>query len=380
MPLVPRIIVVDATRDVVPILRGALALLSRRSILIEVPTADDAIDEIQRAPTDLVVAAYALPGKINGIELATRINREALGTPVIVLAEADSQPHDDPAVIDAHCQVFVRPVAGAFLRGLLAALDGQTAVPAEPEVSDIAALEHGSLPPINLTDVRGILIDLMRDAGAMGVILANRRGRVLAHEGATGYVDREKLAAIVGPSLAQAVEASPLLGGHAWSMQYYNGERMDVYALALGFHYVMCLIFESTNRRALASVMLYGRRAADQLIEIIGEDAYRVRTAEGAEDRAAPEATGPVEAARGDKRSRDAAEVEALLGQMEGEAGAEAIPDFDADRLFGQSVDEALADDLFDPETLEDLVSSLGEDGDDRLNYDDAVNMGILED
>ena len=178
MPLVPRIIVVDATRDVVPILRGALALLSRRSILIEVPTADDAIDEIQRAPTDLVVAAYALPGKINGIELATRINREALGTPVIVLAEADSQPHDDPAVIDAHCQVFVRPVAGAFLRGLLAALDGQTAVPAEPEVSDTAALEHGSLPPINLTDVRGILIDLMRDAGAMGVILANRRGRV----------------------------------------------------------------------------------------------------------------------------------------------------------------------------------------------------------
>jgi len=266
------------------------------------------------------------------------------------------------------------------LRGLLAALDGQTALPAEPEVSDIAALEHGSLPPINLTDVRGILIDLMRDAGAMGVILANRRGRVLAHEGATGYVDREKLAAIVGPSLAQAVEASPLLGGHAWSMQYYNGERMDVYALALGFHYVMCLIFESTNRRALASVMLYGRRAADQLIEIIGEDAYRVRTAEGAEDRAAPEATGPVDAARGDKRSRDAAEVEALLGQMEGEAGAEAIPDFDADRLFGQSVDEALADDLFDPETLEDLVSSLGEDGDDRLNYDDAVNMGILED
>lgn len=381
MPLVPRIIVVDATRDVVPILRGALALLSRQAILIEVPTADAALEEIQRAPTDLVVAAYALPGQVDGIELAARINHEALGTPVIVLAEEQSQPEDNPAMQDARCQVFVRPVAGAFLRGLLAALDGETAASRDAGEAGDSLLEQGPLPPIELDDVRGILIDLMRDAGAMGVVLADRRGRVLAHEGATGYIDREKLAAIVGPSLAQAVGVSPLVGGNAWSMQYYNGERMDVYALALGFHYAMCLIFESSNRRALASVMLYGRRAADQLIEIIGEDAYRVRAAEAPEERAAPESSGPAAApARDDKRSRDAAEVEALLGQMEGAADGEPIPDLDLERLFSQSVDEGLADNLFDPETLENLVTSLGGDGDDRLGYDDAVNMGILED
>jgi hypothetical protein len=383
MPLVPRIIVVDATRDVVPILRGALALLSRQSILIEVPTADAALEELQRAPTDLVVAAYGLPGKINGIEVAARVNREALDTPVIVLAEEHSQPHDDPALQDAHCTVFVRPVAGAFLRGLLAALDGEPDVPDEPDWASESLPEQGALPPINLTDVRGILVTLMRDAGAMGVILANRRGRVLAHEGATGYIDREKLAEIVGPSLAHAVGVSPLVGGNAWSMQYFNGARMDVYTLALGFHYMMCLIFESSNRRALASVMMYGRRAADQLIEIIGEDAYRVRVVEPAAEQLAPEparSSPATAAARGDKRSRDAAEVEALLGQMEEAAGVEAIPDLDLDRLFSQSVDEGAADNMFDPESLEDMVTSLGGDGTDRLDYDDAVNMGILED
>jgi hypothetical protein len=381
MSSVPRIVVVDASRDIVPILRGALALLSRQSILIEAPTADSAIEEIVRAPTDLVVAAFDLAGKTNGIELASRINREALGTPVIVLAEAHDQLPDDPAVRDANCRVFVRPVAGPFLRGLLAALDGETTGYDDTELPDIPVHESGPLPPINLHEVRSVLVDLMRDVGAMGVILANRRGRVLIHEGATGYLDRERLSAIVGPSLAQAVEVSPLVGGNVWAMQYFNGERMDVYALALGFHYVMCLIFESSNRRALASVMLYGRRAADQLIESIGSEAYLVQTPAQPAEHAAPEAARQAAAtARQSRHSKDAAEVEALLGQMEQPAEAEAIPGFDPDALFSQSVDEALADSLFDPDAVEDMIASFGGDGSDRLGYDDAVNMGILED
>ena len=92
----------------------------------------------------------------------------------------------------------------------------------------------------------------MRDVGAMGIILADRTGRVLIDEGATGYVDREKLAVILGPSFARSAEISPLIGGNAWTMQYYDGERLDVFGLALGVHYFMCLIFEGSNRRPLA--------------------------------------------------------------------------------------------------------------------------------
>ena len=43
MPPVPRIVVVDARYDVAYIVRGALALLNRQYVLVEVPAAENAV-------------------------------------------------------------------------------------------------------------------------------------------------------------------------------------------------------------------------------------------------------------------------------------------------------------------------------------------------
>jgi len=98
--------------------RGALALLNRQYILVEVPAAENALGEIQQASTDLVVTAYKIPGEMNGIDLARRINHESLGTPVIVLAEEGDPQLDEAAIADEPFQYYMRPVAEAFLRGL----------------------------------------------------------------------------------------------------------------------------------------------------------------------------------------------------------------------------------------------------------------------
>jgi hypothetical protein len=382
MSSAPRIVVVDASHDVARIVYGALTLLNRQHILVEVPTAEDALEEVTRSPIALVVTAHKIPGSMHGIELATRIIHESLGTPVIVLAEEGDPLPDDPALKDVPFQYFMRPVAEPFLRGLRIALDGEAAIAVE-QVETQAVSELGSVPSINIKELRNIVLSLMRDVGAMGVILADRTGRVLVDEGATGYVDREKLAIILGPSFARSADISPLIGGNAWTMQYYDGERLDVFGLALGIHYFMCLIFEGSNRGAFGAVTMFGRRAADQMIDMIGAIAYK--TKEPAEPELPPQ---PKAKPSKEKEKREVVaeappahkpaapkkeELFEAAASQTGEAG-----DLDVDALFGQSIDEGLAASMFDPEKLGDLAEALESDEDEHVGYDEAIDMGIL--
>lgn len=385
MPLVPRIVIVDAAGEVARIVRGALALLNRQSILIEVPTSGDALEEIANSSVDLVVTAYQLPGEQNGIELAHHINHETLHTPVIVLArESDPQP-DGASVENAPFQYFVRPTAEPFLRGMRVALDGESVVQVEMQPVT-TAIDLGPIPLVDLAPIRDVIIGLIRDVGAMGIILSDRNGRVLIDEGATGYIDRETMAAVMGPMFARVSNISPLVGGDAWAMHYYNGERLDVYGLSLGVHYVLGLVFEGANRRAMAAVMLYGRQAAHQIIDMIGDGAYQTGPVTAA--ASAPEKPEPVvekkapEPVKAEIRKTPAAKPLPKFEEEDAmpELDFDALPDLDVDALFGQGIDESMADMLFDPDELSDLAASIDADDESRVGYDEAIDMGILDD
>lgn len=371
---VPRIVVADASGDVARIVRGAMALLNRQFILIEVPTSDDALAEVSRTPIDLLVTAYRTPGAMHGIDLALQVRHESLSTPVIVLAEKDD-PQIEPKVLEqATFQYFMRPVAEPFLTGLRVALDGEASVAAQA-VPIAVESDFGPLPDLDIRKVRSIVVNLIRDVGAMGIIVADRSGRVLVDEGATGYIDREMMAAIVGPMFARVANVAPLLGGRTWTMHYYNGERLDVYALALGIHYVMFLVFEA-NHRAMAAVMLYGRQTAHRIIETLGAGAYEIRRPEPLpppkEQRLPPEQVAAAE--------REVAPAVALAAARKApEPLLEPVPDLDVDLLFGQPIDEQMVDALFSPDALVDLVETLDTDG-ERVGYDEAIDLGILDD
>lgn len=353
MPSVPRIIVVDSSYDVARIVRGAMILLNRPHILVEVPTAEDAIEEIVRGNTALVVTAYRISGPMHGVALATRLSRDSLGTPVIVLADEGDPLLEPQALKEAPFQYFMRPVAEPFLRGLRIALDGEEAIAVEEHEAK-AELDLGPVPAIDVNRLRDIVASLTRDVGAMGIILADRTGRVLIDQGATGYVDREKLAAILGPSFGRSAEVSPLVGGNAWTMQYYDGERLDIFGLALGVHYFMCLIFEGSSR-AFGSVTVFGRRAADQIIEMIGDAAYLVKKPEPlprqevVQEPPKPIIQEPeVQPAR-KKKKKETVEMAAMFDAHAVEPVAETAANIDLDALFGQSIDEGLAASMLIP-------------------------------
>ncbi len=353
---VPRIVVADSSSELARIVRGALALLRRPAILVEVPTSDDVVQEVAATEVDLVVTACRVPGQLNGLELAHSIVHESLRTPVIVLAEEDDPLPDAAALAAAPFQVYARPAAEAFLRGLRAALDGEAVGPVEePPGQDESDL--GPVPPLNAEATRGILSSLLRDVGAMGVFVADRTGRVIIDQGATGYVDREGLAALLSPTIARGAPVGALLGGRAWSLHYYDGERLDIFALTLGLHYFMVLLFDPAHRGAFGAVRMFGRRAADRMIEMMGEAAYRTRRGVPyASPPPLPTSSGPLPAA---------------------DSTAPVALDFDA--LFSQEVDESQADRLFDADALTDLANSLPADSERRVNYDEAVDLGILD-
>lgn len=374
MAAIPRVVVVDPRYEIARIVRGAMALLARQIVLVEVPDAAEALDEIERVDVDLLVTAMALPGDMDGVDLAEQVNHLSLATPVIALAE-QGDPRPDPARLErAHLQYFVRPVAEPFLRGIRIALDG---LPAASNGDSGGAMVSAlaDVPPVDLKALRRLMLPLMRDVGAMGVILADRLGRVLIDEGATGYLDRERLAALLGPSFGRTGEVASLIGGRAWVMQYFDGARIDLYALSLGLHYFLCLMFEGSNRAAMGAVAVYGRRAAEQMVDLMGDAAFAVPEVATAELPAA-------EAGVGHDDVPEAASGAAVSPEEEDQARLEPLADaaFDPEALFSQTVDEELADSLFDPDTLADLAASFGPDGSGRVDIDAARDLGLIGD
>lgn len=395
MSSIPRIVAVDPSYEAARIMRGALALLNRQYVLIETPVPEQVLEEVRTSRVDLVVTTYHVSDEMNGIDLAGRIGHESLGTAVIVLADERDPRLDKQALKDAPFQYFMRPVGEEFLRGVRIALDGEAAVVQETTETK-AGLDLGPVPAINAEALRALIGPLMRDVGAMGIILADRNGRILVDEGATGYIDRERLAVIMGPLFARATEVSPLIGGDAWSMVYYDGERLDVFGLALGVHYFMGLIFEGSNRGAFGAVNHFGRRAVDQMIDMIGDAAYTIKRPEPLPKpalarkeapktvkpeipvkKSAPAAPKP---AMTPKPKQDIADLEALFESAPPAPAAEPVRHFDAEALFGQAIDESLANSMFDANALGDFAASLTNEGDDRVGFDEAFDMGILDD
>lgn len=376
MSSVPRIVILDPARELAPVVRGALALLNRQHILVEVPTADDVLDEVQHRSINLIVTAYRIPGAADGIALARAVGETAPDVPVIVLADQSDRPLDPSALAGEPFQYYCRPDAEAFVRGVRAALDGEPVEP-EPAFVPVPDEARGPAPPVDARALRGVVAGVMRDVGAVGALLADRNGRVLIDEGATRYINPRALAGLLAPSFARLSDLSGLVGARPWALHYYDGTRVDVFALALGLHHFMCLIVDGGNRSAMGAVTIYGRRAADQIIELIGEAAYSV-TGEEALPPADVYEPG-AESSDGEPErhasapSGDGTEADALLTDQA------ALADFDPDALFGQPVDENLADSLFSLERLADIVATLEPDDDEHVDYRQARDLGLLD-
>jgi CheY-like chemotaxis protein len=345
--------------------------------LIEVPTAENALDELQNSEINLLVTAYSLPD-MTGIQLGDRAIRESAGTPIIILASPEDPEVSASDLDHVPYTYLVRPVGEQFLRELRIGLDGEVAVAVQEESRAVSGgLELGPVPEIDPRQIRDHVITMMRETLAIGAIVADRLGRVVFSEGATGYFDKGVLAATLGPSFARTVDLRDLIDGNSWGMHYYDGDRYDLVALALGLHYFVALIFDGTKTPPFGPVMRYGRQEADAVIAKLGDEAWSYRRTVNVmtqtmhaihidEEEAEAEVPEPAAVAEAPAYAPAAQEEEFKL---------EPVANLDVDQLFNQKIDESQFDDLFSSIDAQDDVFG----GSDRVSFDEAINMGILD-
>ena len=185
--------------------------------------------------------------------------------------------------------------------------------------------------------------------------------------------DREA-GGVVGPGLLRAGMVGPLVGGDAWAMHYYDGERLDVFGLALGVHYFLCLIFEGTNRGAFGPVMMYGRRVADQIIQMLGPAAYQTRPAEASPARTEPDRLRPSDS----RQTQPQDERNADLARSRPDGWRRRWTSLTWTPCSGRWWTRAWPRHL-SPDALGRLAASLGSTT-CRVDYSDAIDMGIRED
>jgi hypothetical protein len=163
-----------------------------------------------------------------------------------------------------------------------------------------------------------------------------------------------------------------------------------VFVLSVGFHHFMCLVYDgAVGNRQFGAVNRFGRRAAEDLLALLGKSAFTFTALATEESQVRRRRSKPKEEAPPPEPS-----VEPLIERAQEWAAhaeeppppepepmrLEPIEDFDLslfDKQALENIDTAAADDLFDPDRLAEIASETRRDH-GPLSYDEARELGII--
>lgn len=385
MTVSPRVITVDPTGTIARIVRSAVDLIGRPIVLVDMMSGQEALDEVKSRPCTLLVTNVVLGDDIRGYQLAIQVSQAAPDTRVVILADAQD-PQLDPADMDGSPFVYLhRPVdIHQFLRVFVAGLDGEDIFEAMKEAvvsgsgGGGSSINFGAVPHLDAEAARSIIDTLLTDVGAMAIVLSNRAGEVLLERGAVGYLDREKLANALIPTVATTFEMGDLVGGRTSTLHFFDGEEYDVFVLSVGMHHFLCLVFDGTaGNRQFGAVNRFGRRAAEDLIALLGASAFMVERPHPV----IPEAIAPTQSAQKEEAFEPLARAVEVAPHEPEPLQLEPIADLDMS-IFDQlgKLDAAAADDLFDPDKLAEMAASANQRKGGPLTGKQAVELGLIPD
>lgn len=408
MGALPRVVTVDPMGAIGRIMRSVLDLTDQCVLQIDVPGGADAIEEIDRIGCKLLITALQLADDMSGIDLALRVKQMQPYTSIVILGDVDDPEELDEQYRTAAPFVYMRrPVdAAQFVRVLNAGMGSGDIVTASLTAENhvLSNGDMGEIPPLDMKVAESVVDKLLVDVGAMAIVVANRAGEIQLERGAVGYLDREQLTGALLPTVRTTVEMGQLVGGQPAALQFYDGDRYDVFVLSIGFHHFMCLVFDGqAGVRQFGAVNRFGRRAAEDLIAMLGINAFTFTPTAVAEEAARrrpgkgtgnlsgklpgtgmlpelPEAEAPLEPlieraeefAAPEPEQQPLPEPEPLM--------LEPIAELDLGMLDDsllENLDENLADDLFDPEKLAEIANETRRDR-GPLSYEEARQLGII--
>lgn len=401
MASMPRILTVDPTGRIPQQVRGAIDLMDRLIIQIDVPDGKQALEELKNASVTVVISAWVTGDQMPGWALAASIKKSWPDTPVIILADVNDAQLDEETISSSPYVYLRRPFdIEQFFRVLTASLEGEDVFAAlKPPVTanaQAAQVSYGPVPSMNPDRARGILQQLLTDLNAMGILLCSREGEPVLELGVIG-LDRTLTAQKLVKAIMANIDMKEMIGGNAATLQFYDGEDYDIYVLSAGYHYFNVLFFKGQEgARQFGTVNRYGRRASEDLVALMGAEAWLLRRIEQEEKApTAPRRSEVIERVTAASRVVEAepekplARAEIVVKKdktaeheaVEPMPRLEAIPDedFNLDDIFGANPSAGEGDDLFSLENLEELVNA---DNSKRgtFDWDTAVGNGLLQD
>jgi hypothetical protein len=263
-------------------IRSALDLVDRPATQVDVTSSDQALQELSWG-CNLIVMAFEINENTKGFELAARVKRDSPDTAVIVLGDYDDPDEfDEETAAESPFVYLTRPLdPHRFLRVLLTGLDGgdmNAALASGGGAALHAPNAMGPVPPLDTDKAQETIDTLLIDVGAMAVILANRTGEVLIESGAVGYLNREQLTSALTPAVMTGIDVKDLVGGQLYTVQFFDGDDFDVFVLSVGLHHFLCAVFDgSSGSRQFGVVNRFGRRAVEDLIALIGANAFFIQ-------------------------------------------------------------------------------------------------------
>jgi DNA-binding NarL/FixJ family response regulator len=386
MVVMPRVITADPTGSIAHIVRAVANLLDRSITLIDMPNGQDALAEARKGGCAVLVTTVELEDNIRGYQLAIEVSQASPDTRVIVLAESTDPELDVKELIDSPYIYMHRPIdLTIFSRVMQAALDGGDIFEAAKETTHPtapASIDLGKMPFLDVEVARPIIDTLLTDVGAMAIVFANRAGEVLLERGAVGYLDREKLANTLQPMFVTTIEMGDLVGGNTRTLHFYDGDNYDVFVISVGLHHFLSLVFNGeAGNRAFGAVNRFGRRAAEDLVALLGASAFVVNLPAAAQ----PAPAEPPRKARRRKEEPEEEVFQPLERAVEPETYAEPEPlqlepvqDMDFS-IFDdlENLDLSDADDLFSLEKLADVANQNNRKG-GPIDFDQALELGIM--
>ncbi|MEL7234269.1 MAG: hypothetical protein AAGK74_07225, partial [Chloroflexota bacterium] len=214
---------------------------------------------------------------------------------------------------------------------------------------------------------------LVSELFAMSILLIDRAGNVLLERGpSANYIDRNALTSALMSSMRTTIDMKDIVGGDATTLQFYDGDHRDVYTLSVGLHHMVCIAFDGEKgQREFGAVNRYGRKAAMDLIALLGAEAFFVRrtTTAPAQEEAVSEPP---------RRRRSGQTMMAPAVQVEEEQPLARAEGFEVDSS-GNELEkvelEAISDDMFDASFLNDLDNLDLSSADDLFSLDNLGNV-----
>jgi len=108
---------------------------------------------------------------------------------------------------------------------------------------------------------------LVSSSMAHSVLLIDRSGQLIAHEGNTPEIDIISLSALTAANFGATAEIARMLGEEEFTLLFHKGRCENVYFSAVGEHVIMVTLFD--DKTSLGLIRLQINKIIDELSKIL---------------------------------------------------------------------------------------------------------------